>query len=111
MAVSLDGTNGLLRPRITLSDSSMVNSTRDIRKELSMMASHATGIPSEKQRMYKQLIDALQVLFDERSRVMDNSGRPFKNVFVAGEIMTGNVLTKGYLNDMGLAIGHRRYCR
>jgi hypothetical protein len=83
----------------------MVNSTSDIQKGVSMMASAAIGIPSDKQRMYKQLIEALQVLFDERSRVMDNSGRPFKNVFAADEIMSGNVLTKRYLNGMGLAIG------
>jgi hypothetical protein len=35
---------------------------------------------------------------------MDNSSRPFKNVYAADEI-TGNVLTKGYLGGMGLAMG------
>ena len=45
------------------------------------------------------------VTVDERARVMDNSGRPFKNVYAAGEIMTGNVLTKGYLGGIGLAMG------
>ena len=70
-----------------------------------MMASAATGIPSDKQRMYKQLIDALQVLFDQRSRVMDNGGRPLQNVYAAGEIMTGNVLAKRYLSGMSLASG------
>jgi hypothetical protein len=83
----------------------MVNSTSHIQKEVSMMASAATGIPSDKQRMNKQLIDAFQMLSDERLRMMDNSGRPFKNVFAAGEIMTGNVLTKGYINGKGLDIG------
>ena len=61
MAVSLDGTNGLLRPRITLADSSVVNSTGDIQKEVSTMVSPASSIPSDKQRTYEQLIDALQV--------------------------------------------------
>jgi tricarballylate dehydrogenase len=36
---------------------------------------------------------------------MDNSSRPFKNVYAADEIITGNVLTKGYLGGMGLAMG------
>jgi hypothetical protein len=67
MAVSLDGTNGLLRPRITLADSRMVTSTGDIQKEVSTMVSSASGIPSDKQRTYEQLIDTLEVLFDERS--------------------------------------------
>jgi tricarballylate dehydrogenase len=42
---------------------------------------------------------------DERSRVVEQSGRPFKNVFAAGEIMSGNILTKGYLAGFGLTIG------
>lgn len=45
------------------------------------------------------------VAVDERSRVMDNRSRPFKNVYAAGEIMTGNILTKGYVGGIGLAIG------
>jgi tricarballylate dehydrogenase len=45
------------------------------------------------------------VAVDERSRVMDNRGRPFKNVYAAGEIMSGNILTKGYVGGIGLAIG------
>jgi len=45
------------------------------------------------------------VAVDERSRVMDSRGRPFKNVYAAGEIMTGNILTKGYVGGIGLAIG------
>ena len=65
MAVSLDGTNGLLRLRITLADSRMVTSTGDIQKEVSKMVSAASGIPSDKQRRYEQLIDTLEVLFDE----------------------------------------------
>jgi tricarballylate dehydrogenase len=45
------------------------------------------------------------VAVDERSRVMDNRGRPFPNVYAAGEIMSGNILTKGYVGGIGLAIG------
>lgn len=45
------------------------------------------------------------VAVDERSRVVDSRGRPFKNVYAAGEIMTGNILTKGYVGGIGLAIG------
>jgi tricarballylate dehydrogenase len=42
---------------------------------------------------------------DERARVADQSGRPFQNIFAAGEIMSGNILTKGYLGGFGLTIG------
>jgi tricarballylate dehydrogenase len=42
---------------------------------------------------------------DERARVMDQRGKPFQNVFAAGEIMSGNILTKGYLGGFGLTIG------
>jgi len=45
------------------------------------------------------------VTVDERARVVDQSGRPFKNVYAAGEIMSGNILTKGYLGGFGLTIG------
>jgi tricarballylate dehydrogenase len=45
------------------------------------------------------------VTVDERARVVDQGGRPFKNVYAAGEIMSGNILTKGYLGGFGLTIG------
>jgi tricarballylate dehydrogenase len=45
------------------------------------------------------------VAVDERARVLDQSGRPFRNVYAAGEIMSGNILTKGYLGGFGLTIG------
>jgi tricarballylate dehydrogenase len=45
------------------------------------------------------------VAVDERARVLDQRGRPFQNVFAAGEIMSGNILTKGYLGGFGLTIG------
>lgn len=45
------------------------------------------------------------VAVDEHARVVNQSGRPFPNVFAAGEIMSGNILTKGYLGGFGLTIG------
>jgi len=45
------------------------------------------------------------VTVDEKTRVIDNGGQPFKNVYAAGEIMSGNILTKGYLAGFGLTIG------
>lgn len=45
------------------------------------------------------------VAVDERARVLDQSGHAFKNVYAAGEIMSGNILTKGYLGGFGLTIG------
>ena len=45
------------------------------------------------------------VAVDDRARVLDSSGRAFHNVYAAGEIMSGNILTKGYLGGFGLTIG------
>ena len=45
------------------------------------------------------------VTVDDRARVLDQTGRAFKNVYAAGEIMSGNILTKGYLGGFGLTIG------
>ena len=45
------------------------------------------------------------VTIDDRSRVVEQGGRPFTNVFAAGEIISGNILTKGYLAGFGLTIG------
>jgi tricarballylate dehydrogenase len=45
------------------------------------------------------------LMVDERARVLGQSGRPLKNVYAAGEIMSGNILTKGYLGGFGLTIG------
>lgn len=45
------------------------------------------------------------VTVDDHARVVDQNGRPFKNVYAAGEIMSGNILTKGYLGGFGLTIG------
>jgi tricarballylate dehydrogenase len=45
------------------------------------------------------------VAVDASARVVDCEGRPFTNVYAAGEIMAGNILTKGYLAGFGLTIG------
>jgi tricarballylate dehydrogenase len=45
------------------------------------------------------------VTVDEKARVLDRGGRPLKGVYAAGEIMSGNILTKGYLGGFGLTIG------
>lgn len=45
------------------------------------------------------------VAVDQAARVLDNSGRAFENVYAAGEIMSGNILTKGYLGGFGMTIG------
>ena len=45
------------------------------------------------------------VMVDGAARVVDQSERAFPNVFAAGEIMSGNILTKGYLGGFGLTIG------
>jgi len=47
----------------------------------------------------------LGVGVDERARMLMDDGRPSHNVFAAGEIMAGNVLGKGYLAGIGMAIG------
>jgi tricarballylate dehydrogenase len=42
---------------------------------------------------------------DGAARVCSKSGSPFKNLFAAGEVMAGNILTRGYLAGFGLTIG------
>ena len=42
---------------------------------------------------------------DETCRVLDQIERPFPNVYAAGEIMAGNILTRGYLAGFGMTIG------
>lgn len=39
------------------------------------------------------------------ARIVGTGQRPFENAFAAGEIMAGNILTKGYLAGFGLTIG------
>jgi tricarballylate dehydrogenase len=45
------------------------------------------------------------VAVDDSARVLDQDGQPFANIFAAGEIMSGNVLSSGYLAGFGLTIG------
>jgi tricarballylate dehydrogenase len=47
----------------------------------------------------------LGVTVDEHSRVVMQDGQPAKNIFAAGEVMAGNILTRGYLAGFGLTIG------
>lgn len=42
---------------------------------------------------------------DERCRVLHQDGRPFRGLYAAGEIMSGNVLWAGYLAGFGVTIG------
>ena len=47
----------------------------------------------------------LGVGIDERARMLMKDGTPCANILAAGEIMAGNVLGKGYLAGIGMAIG------
>jgi tricarballylate dehydrogenase len=38
-------------------------------------------------------------------RVMRTDGAPMQNVYAAGEIMSGNVLRRGYIAGIGMTIG------
>ncbi len=42
---------------------------------------------------------------DEHARVQMTDGRPATNMFAAGEIMAGNILTEGYVAGLGMTIG------
>jgi tricarballylate dehydrogenase len=43
---------------------------------------------------------------NDRAQVLDAHGAAFENLFAAGEIMSGNILSSGYLAGFGLTIGH-----
>ena len=45
------------------------------------------------------------VVVDKTARVQMGNGLPSDNVFAAGEIMAGNILSKGYVAGFGMAIG------
>ena len=47
----------------------------------------------------------LGVAVDDRARMILRDGKPAANILAAGEIMAGNVLGKGYLAGIGMAIG------
>jgi tricarballylate dehydrogenase len=45
------------------------------------------------------------VAVNERAQILMADGRPFANIFAAGEIMAGNILGQGYLAGIGMTIG------
>jgi tricarballylate dehydrogenase len=45
------------------------------------------------------------VAVDETARVLRTDGTAFANVYAAGEIMSGNILSTGYLAGFGMTIG------
>ena len=45
------------------------------------------------------------VVVDKSAKVQMDDGQPSDNVFAAGEIMAGNILSKGYVAGFGMAIG------
>jgi len=47
----------------------------------------------------------LGVKVNEQARVMMQDGATSDNLFAAGEMMAGNILGKGYLAGIGMAIG------
>jgi tricarballylate dehydrogenase len=47
----------------------------------------------------------LGVAVDEHARLIMQDDRPAENIYAAGEIMTGNVLGKGYIAGIGMSIG------
>ena len=47
----------------------------------------------------------LGIAVDETTRVQMKSGSPFANLYAAGEIMSGSILTRGYLGGFGMTIG------
>jgi tricarballylate dehydrogenase len=47
----------------------------------------------------------LGVNVNERAQLLMQDGRPAANLFAAGEIMAGSILTKGYVAGFGMTIG------
>ena len=47
----------------------------------------------------------LSVVVNESAQVIMEDGKPFKNIFAAGEIMSGNILGQGYMAGFGMTIG------
>lgn len=48
----------------------------------------------------------LGLAVNERAQVLDARGTPFGNLYAAGEVMSGNILSSGYLAGFGVTIGH-----
>jgi tricarballylate dehydrogenase len=47
----------------------------------------------------------LSVKVNEKAQVLMDNGQPTSNLFASGEIMSGNILGKGYLAGFGMTIG------
>ena len=47
----------------------------------------------------------LSVVVDDRARIIMQDDKPSPNMYAAGEIMSGNILGKGYLGGFGMALG------
>lgn len=47
----------------------------------------------------------LGVAVNEKAQVLLRDDKPVENIFAAGEIMAGNILGRGYLAGLGMAIG------
>jgi tricarballylate dehydrogenase len=47
----------------------------------------------------------LGVRVNGTAQVIMSDGRPARNIFAAGEMMAGNILSKGYLGGLGMTIG------
>ena len=47
----------------------------------------------------------LSLKLDKQARVLKQDGTPFKNIFAAGELTSGNVLGQGYMGGFGMTIG------
>lgn len=47
----------------------------------------------------------LGVAVNERAQILMQDDKPAENIYAAGEIMAGNILSKGYLAGIGLTIG------
>jgi tricarballylate dehydrogenase len=47
----------------------------------------------------------LCLAIDEQTRVLQQDDTPFKNIFAAGEVASGNVLGQGYMAGFGMTIG------
>lgn len=45
------------------------------------------------------------VSINKNGQVIDNMNNPYENIYAAGEIMSGNILTKGYMAGFGMTIG------
>jgi tricarballylate dehydrogenase len=41
----------------------------------------------------------------EKAQVLRDDGKPFGPLFAAGEVMSGNILGRGYLAGFGMTIG------